>query len=88
MRKTDQDLPSTPTVQVIERMFALMDVLSQREEAGVAEAADENGGWASLLAQALHLVRGPALHDGVGRHRVARLAGDVRCAEFGGPRLQ
>jgi DNA-binding IclR family transcriptional regulator len=33
MRKTDQDLPSTPTVQVIERMFALMDVLSQREEA-------------------------------------------------------
>lgn len=33
MRKTDSSIPATPTVQVIERMFALMDVLASREEA-------------------------------------------------------
>ena len=33
MKKKDQDAVSTPTVQVIERMFTLMDVLASREEA-------------------------------------------------------
>jgi DNA-binding IclR family transcriptional regulator len=33
MRKANADAPATPTVQVIERMFALMDVLASREEA-------------------------------------------------------
>lgn len=33
MKKTDHDLPATPAVQVIERMFALMDVLASREDA-------------------------------------------------------
>lgn len=33
MKKKDPDAVSTPTVQVIERMFALMDVLASREEA-------------------------------------------------------
>ena len=33
MKKTDSSIPSTPTVQVIERMFMLMDVLASREEA-------------------------------------------------------
>jgi len=33
MRKANADAPVTPTVQVIERMFALMDVLASREEA-------------------------------------------------------
>jgi IclR family transcriptional regulator, carbohydrate utilization repressor len=32
MRKTDPSVPVTPTVQVIERMFALIDVLASREE--------------------------------------------------------
>lgn len=32
MRKTDPSVPATPTVQVIERMFALIDVLASREE--------------------------------------------------------
>jgi IclR family transcriptional regulator, carbohydrate utilization repressor len=32
MKKTDRDLPATPAVQVIERMFALMDVLASRED--------------------------------------------------------
>jgi IclR family transcriptional regulator, carbohydrate utilization repressor len=32
MKKTDPDLPATPAVQVIERMFALMDVLASRED--------------------------------------------------------
>ena len=33
MRKTDSSIPATPTVQVIERMFTLMDVLASKEEA-------------------------------------------------------
>jgi len=33
MTKKESDLPSTPTVQVIERMFTLVDVLASREEA-------------------------------------------------------
>jgi DNA-binding IclR family transcriptional regulator len=33
MKKTDPDINTTPTVQVIERMFTLMDVLASREEA-------------------------------------------------------
>ncbi len=33
MRKADSQVPATPTVQVIERMFTLLDVLASREEA-------------------------------------------------------
>lgn len=33
MRKIDSSIAHSPTVQVIERMFALMDVLASREEA-------------------------------------------------------
>ncbi len=33
MKKTDHDIPATPAVQVIERMFALMDVLASRDDA-------------------------------------------------------
>jgi DNA-binding IclR family transcriptional regulator len=33
MTKKDTDIPATPTVQVIERMFTLMDVLAMREDA-------------------------------------------------------
>jgi DNA-binding IclR family transcriptional regulator len=33
MRKSDPSMPATPSVQVIERMFALIDVLASREEA-------------------------------------------------------
>ncbi len=33
MQKANADGPATPTVQVIERMFALIDVLASREEA-------------------------------------------------------
>lgn len=33
MTKKDADLPTAPTVQVIERMFTLIDVLASREEA-------------------------------------------------------
>ena len=32
MKRTDRDVPTTPTVQVIERMFSLIDVLASREE--------------------------------------------------------
>ena len=32
MKRADRDAPTTPTVQVIERMFSLIDVLASREE--------------------------------------------------------
>jgi DNA-binding IclR family transcriptional regulator len=44
MRNTDSTIPSTPTVQVIERMFALMDVLASREEAiSLKEISEKTG---------------------------------------------
>ena len=33
MRKPQSDVPATPVIQVIERMFSLIDVLASREEA-------------------------------------------------------
>src|SRR5664279_210675 len=33
MQKTDSGIPSVPTVQVIERMFTLIDILASREDA-------------------------------------------------------
>ncbi|TFZ04729.1 IclR family transcriptional regulator [Ramlibacter rhizophilus] len=44
MRKTDPDKPAKPTIQVIERMFALIDVLASREEAvPLKEIAERTG---------------------------------------------
>jgi len=44
MKKTDQDLPAKPSVQVIERMFALIDVLASREEAiSLKEISERTG---------------------------------------------
>jgi DNA-binding IclR family transcriptional regulator len=44
MRKTDAGIATTPTVQVIERMFALMDVLASREEAiSLKEISEKTG---------------------------------------------
>ena len=44
MRKTDPDVPVKPTVQVIERMFALIDVLASREEAiSLKEISEKTG---------------------------------------------
>jgi DNA-binding IclR family transcriptional regulator len=44
MRKTDSSIPTTPTVQVIERMFTLMDVLASREEAiSLKEISEKSG---------------------------------------------
>ena len=44
MRKSDSSTPATPTVQVIERMFALMDVLASREEAiSLKEISEKTG---------------------------------------------
>ena len=44
MTKKDQDLPSTPTVQVLERMFTLIDVLASREEAMSLKDISEKAG--------------------------------------------
>lgn len=44
MRKPDPDVAATPTVQVIERMFALIDVLASREEAiSLKEISEKTG---------------------------------------------
>ena len=44
MRKTEPGIPVEPTVQVIERMFTLMDVLASREEAmSLKEISDKAG---------------------------------------------
>jgi IclR family transcriptional regulator, carbohydrate utilization repressor len=44
MRKPESGIPSTPTVQVIERMFTLMDVLASREEAiSLKEISEKSG---------------------------------------------
>lgn len=44
MQKIDSDIPTPPTVQVIERMFMLMDVLASREEAiSLKEISEKTG---------------------------------------------
>src|SRR6188474_285682 len=44
MRKTDSTTPPTPTIQVIARMFALIDVLASREEAiSLKEISEKTG---------------------------------------------
>lgn len=44
MPKSDSHTPTTPTVQVIERMFALIDVLASREEAiSLKEISEKTG---------------------------------------------
>lgn len=44
MNKRDLDPPSTPTVQVIERMFTLIDVLASREDAIPLKEISEKAG--------------------------------------------
>lgn len=44
MRKTEPSVQATPTVQVIERIFSLMDVLASREEAmSLKEISEKTG---------------------------------------------
>ena len=44
MKKSDPDSLATPAVQVIERMFALMDVLASREDAiSLKEISEKTG---------------------------------------------
>lgn len=44
MQKKNSNIPTTPTVQVIERMFILMDVLASREEAiSLKEISEKTG---------------------------------------------
>ncbi|WPB58810.1 IclR family transcriptional regulator [Xylophilus sp. GOD-11R] len=44
MKKTDNSVPATPNVQVIERMFALIDVLASHEEAVSLKEISERTG--------------------------------------------
>jgi IclR family transcriptional regulator, carbohydrate utilization repressor len=44
MKKTDPDIPAKPSVQVLERMFMLIDVLASREEAiSLKEISEKTG---------------------------------------------
>src|SRR5215207_1783312 len=44
MRKKDSSAPATPTIQVIERMFALIDVLASREDSvSLKEISEKTG---------------------------------------------
>jgi len=44
MRKTQSDVPATPVIQVMERMFSLIDVLASREEAiSLKEISEKTG---------------------------------------------
>src|SRR5262245_1025752 len=44
MRQKDSTAPATPTIQVIERMFPLIDVLASREEAiSLKEISEKTG---------------------------------------------
>lgn len=44
MRKADAHLPASPTIQVIERLFSLMDVLASREDAiSLKEISEKTG---------------------------------------------
>lgn len=44
MQKTDSGIPSVPTVQVIERMFTLIDILASREDAMSLKEISEKAG--------------------------------------------
>lgn len=44
MRKSDPGAPATPAIQVLERMFALIDVLASREEAITLKEISEKTG--------------------------------------------
>ena len=44
MTKKDSDIPTTPTVQVLERMFTLIDVLALREDAMPLKEISEKAG--------------------------------------------
>ena len=44
MRKSDPNSPGTPTIQVIERMFSLIDVLASREDAVSLKEISERTG--------------------------------------------
>ena len=44
MKKTDPSIPVKPSVQVLERMFTLIDVLASREEAiSLTEISEKTG---------------------------------------------
>jgi IclR family transcriptional regulator, carbohydrate utilization repressor len=44
MRKTESGIAPTPTIQVIQRMFSLIDVLASREEAmSLKEISEKTG---------------------------------------------
>ncbi len=55
MKKPEIDIPATPTVQVIERMFVLIDILAAREDAiSLKEISEKSGLHASTAHRLLN----------------------------------
>ena len=55
MTKPESSLPVKPTVQVIERMFSLLDILANREEAmSLKEISEKSGLHASTAHRILN----------------------------------
>ena len=57
MKKVDPSIPVKPSVQVLERMFTLIDVLASREEAISLKEISEKTGL-SLSAVKSHIQNG------------------------------
>ena len=55
MTKRDPDLPSVPTVQVIERMFMLIDALASREDVITLKEISEKTGLHPSTAERLYI---------------------------------
>ena len=56
MKKTDSSIPLKPSVQVLERMFTLIDVLASREEAiSLKEISEKTGLHPSTTHRILNL---------------------------------
>jgi hypothetical protein len=53
MRKPQTDIPATPVIPVIERMFSRIDVLASREEAISLKEISEKTGYISEAGQCL-----------------------------------
>jgi DNA-binding IclR family transcriptional regulator len=81
MRKTEIGIPSTPTVQVIERIFALIDVLASREEAiSLKEISEKTGLHPSTTHRILNDL---ALGRFVERHQPGNYRLGMRLLELG-----
>src|SRR6185312_4184295 len=81
MRKTDNQAAATPTIQVIERMFSLIDVLASREDAvSLKEISEKTGLHPSTTHRILNDL---AVGRFVDRHEAGSYRLGMRLMELG-----